>query len=297
MSSEDDFISSLRSICTWKRGYERAPHKPLMLLLALGKLSSGNKKLTYSDCHKELTELLREFGPIRSKYHPEYPFVRLQSDGLWEVEPAQYFVQRQSDTDPTSRELLDISAVGHFTPEILRIFTLRPSAIERAAETLLATHFPESLHSDIRSAVGLLDKNTTSSSRYRSPQFREDILIAYNYACAVCGFSLRLNDKTVGIDAAHIRWVQAGGPDSTNNGLALCVLHHKLFDLGAFTLSDDSKILVSERVSGGQHLQKSLLYFHGSHIFKTARPEHSPHVDFISWHRDQVFKERHLPHI
>src|SRR5436189_6378643 len=40
---------------------------------------------------------------------------------------------------------------------------------------------------------------------------------------------------------AHIRWHQAGGPDIENNGLALCVLHHKTFDLGAFTLSEGGR--------------------------------------------------------
>jgi predicted restriction endonuclease len=38
---------------------------------------------------------------------------------------------------------------------------------------------------------------------------------------------------------AH-RW----GPDAEINGLALCTLHHKLFDRGAFTLADDLKIMV-----------------------------------------------------
>ena len=28
---------------------------------------------------------LFEFGPSRKSYHPEYPFWRLQNDGIWEV--------------------------------------------------------------------------------------------------------------------------------------------------------------------------------------------------------------------
>jgi hypothetical protein len=34
-----------------------------------------------------------------------------------------------------------------------------------------------------------------------------------------------------------IRWHQGGGPDEESNGFALCVLHHKTFDLGAFTVN------------------------------------------------------------
>jgi predicted restriction endonuclease len=50
--------------------------------------------------------------------------------------------------------------------------------------------------------------------------------------------------------AAHIRWHLAHGPDVECNWLALCVLHHKLFDLGAFTLSQDGMLVVSELANG-----------------------------------------------
>ena len=42
-----------------------------------------------------------------------------------------------------------------------------------------------------------------------------------------------LDQETLGIEAAHIKWHQAGGPDTEDNGLALCTLHHKRFDRGA----------------------------------------------------------------
>jgi HNH endonuclease len=59
-----------------------------------------------------------------------------------------------------------------------------------------------------------------------------DVLTAYEYRCAVCGFDVRLGSVSIALDAAHIRWHQAGGADLEKNGLALCVLHHKTFDLG-----------------------------------------------------------------
>ena len=54
----------------------------------------------------------------------------------------------------------------------------------------------------------------------------------------------------VALEAAHIKWRQAGGPDLEVNGLALCSLHHKLFDRGAFTLSNQLVILVSDDAHG-----------------------------------------------
>jgi putative restriction endonuclease len=69
------------------------------------------------------------------------------------------------------------------------------------------------------------------------PQFRLRVLTAYEYRCAVCGFDVRLGSVSIALDAAHIRWHQAGGPELERNGLALCVLHHKTFDLGALTVN------------------------------------------------------------
>src|SRR5207253_1087838 len=56
---------------------------------------------------------------------------------------------------------------------------------------------------------------------------------------------------------------QAGGPDHESNGPALCVLHHKTFDLGVFTLSAADVLLVSDWANGTDGFRESLLSFHG----------------------------------
>ena len=89
-----------------------------------------------------------------------------------------------------------------------------------------------------------------------------------------CGW--RLGDLSVALDAAHIRWVQADGPDEERNGLALCVLHHKLFDLGAFTLGPDGRVLVSEQAHGGDGFEDSLLRHHDRPARRPQRPEWYP---------------------
>ena len=48
----------------------------------------------------------------------------------------------------------------------------------------------------------------------------------YGYRCVICGFDLRLDNDPLAVDAAHIRWHQAHGPNIVSNGLALCALHH-----------------------------------------------------------------------
>ena len=90
--------------------------------------------------------------------------------------------------------------------------------------------------------------------------------------------------------AAHIRWHQAGGPDIESNGLALCVLHHKLFDLGAFTVGTDGRLFVSDQANGSAGLQEALMRHHGAKARPAQRPEWSPEAAFLDWHGREVFK-------
>lgn len=136
------------------------------------------------------------------------------------------------------------------------------------AELLLEQDFPDTLHQDILDAVGLnleisLGNHTLKQVKKRDPLFREIILKAYEYQCAVCGFSVRLKHKILALEAAHIMWHQAGGPDVEVNRLALCATHHKLFDLGAFTLNKDMRMLFSDEVNG-QGANEWLLQHHGN---------------------------------
>jgi len=82
----------------------------------------------------------------------------------------------------------------------------------------------------------------------------------------------------------------AGGPDEIPNGLALCSLHHKLFDLGVLTVNSKFKILVSEFVVGdwGRRLQDNL---HGKPIALPRRDNEVPGEEFLGWHNRFVFKQ------
>ncbi|HVO84255.1 MAG TPA: HNH endonuclease [Syntrophobacteria bacterium] len=124
----------------------------------------------------------------------------------------------------------------------------------------------------------------------RDPRLRERVLRAYEYRCALCGFDVRLGDVLVGVEAAHIQWSQAGGPDTEVNGVALCVMHHKLFDRGAFTVTDSMRIQVSERAHGSAGFQEWLMAFHGKPMRPPQRDSYYPEAQFTSWHLKQVFQ-------
>lgn len=272
----------IQSLSIWKRGEQRAPHKPLLILYALGRLQNGcDRYLNYHEVREKLTMLLKEFGPIRKSYHPEEPFVRLVRDGIWELN-ADLSAIKISD-----KWLLTNEIIGGFNDKAFELLSVDKSLVYHIANTVLNEHFPETIHEDILTAVGL--NLEYSSRKVRDPKFRDKILKAYEYSCAVCGFNVRLGHKLVAIEAAHIKWHQAGGPDLEENGIALCSMHHKLFDRGVFTINDSRKILVSEEAHG-VGFEEWLYRYHGQIVRNPIHPEYQPKESYIHWHLREVFR-------
>jgi hypothetical protein len=85
-------------------------------------------------------------------------------------------------------------------------------------------------------------KRTTSTSRpSRSGQldFKFRLLRRYGKACVVCGLAVPHL-----LEAAHIKPFAEGGSDHSGNGLLLCRNHHRAFDKGLFSLSDQGQVLL-----------------------------------------------------
>lgn len=290
-AGRDEIAERFANLMTWKRGGERAPHKPLLALYALGRLSRGRGRLVrYAEAEAALRDLLREFGPVRRSVHPEHPFWRLQRDGVWEVQSRIPLRAKTGGTNPPRRELLRGESQGGFTPQIDAALRRDPLLVRTIAHTLLDAHFPATLHEDILSAVGLELEAPVYRRRPRNPTFRERVLIAYDQRCAICGFDVRLGGAQIGLDAAHIQWHQAGGPDTVENGLALCVLHHKLFDRGAITVTDSFRVVLSERVHGGGGFDTYVLAFHGAPLRPPQSRRYLPAASFLEWHWREVFQ-------
>jgi putative restriction endonuclease len=281
-------------ITVWSRGDQRAPNKPLLILYALGCWSHGIVLLSYSDVHTDLSKLLNEFGPPRRTPHPEQPFWRLQNDGVWVVSGVSQPLN--SDRFPHIADLQRQGVKGQFAPVLQELMRTDPSIVGDIARHLLASHFPESLHQEILSAVDLsIDDDVGVAGGRRDPGFRRQVLTAYEYQCAVCGFQLLLTGIPVALDAAHIKWHQASGPAVVQNGICLCVLHHKTFDLGVFTVGSDSVVTVSEEASGICGFQEAILSFHGKTLRSPIQQEARPAAEFIDWHWREVFRGKPRP--
>jgi putative restriction endonuclease len=225
------------------------------------------------------------------------PFVHLERD-LWDLRDAAG--QEIGPHAPERRAwLLDRGAVGRLRAPAEHLLA-DPKTLAAAARLLLDLHFTPVLAELICAAVDLdvpaLDLAATVGAtqaarlRQRRRGFAEEVLRTYAYQCAMCGFDGALGRYPVGIEAAHVRWHSQQGPDEITNALALCALHHVLFELGVLGITEDRRIRVSSLYVARNEAGMAVDTLAGKPLL-IPRP-HQPTVDIIhiSWHRHQVFK-------
>jgi putative restriction endonuclease len=284
----DKLTEEIKNIRIWQRNDERAPHKPLLLLYALGRVSRGEPRLVlYEEAEEKLRGLLTEFGPYRRVQRPYDPFVRLCNDGdFWEVKGRQAL---NTTGDWSDRELIANRTSGGFTEAVYTLLRNDKKLLRDLARLILDNYFTDTLHQDILAQVAL-ELESGSTILTRSPDFRNRVLRAYEYRCAICGFNVRLGDTLVAVEAAHIKWHCYGGPDHEVNGIALCSLHHKLFDKGAFTINNSHVLKVAENAHGTCGFDEWLMRYHGRPVRKPQSPNYYPHDNFINWHVREVFR-------
>lgn len=91
-SALEQALERLTSLRQYQHQGKRVPHKPLLVLLALGQLeATGSSAVTWEQAQTRLAELIREFGPqtkTSAKQSAAYPFTRLRSDGVWSLDAA-----------------------------------------------------------------------------------------------------------------------------------------------------------------------------------------------------------------
>ena len=280
----------------WSRGGERAAHKPLLLLYALGHFQrNAGAPILFSEAEENLARLLAEFGPPR-KTTPAYPFHHLTSDGLWTVTTADGGASPGASPAALRRQ----GASGQFIPDLASSLRADPGLLPRLARVVLDTNFEPSLHADICAAIGLDLEEAESEAagqgederRRRDPEFPRLVLMAYEYRCAFCEFDGALdNGSAPGLEAAHVRWWTHGGPNDIDNGLCLCSIHHKLFDKGVLGVTGDHVITVSQHFTARSRAAQSLVYdLSGKQVSRPMRGYAVVAAEHAGWHAREVFR-------
>ena len=166
--------------------------------------------------------------------------------------------------------------------------------VKAVIRLLLEEHFTPSIYDPILSEIGIsLDALNSPEdepeefkpSRRRDPLFRETVLRAYEYQCAFSGFRASLGGTYFGCEAAHVQWHSYDGPDAISNGIALEPTVHKLFDAGAWSLTDDRLIIVSADFTGNKQTVDRIRNYHGKQLRQPLTGD-ALDVEFIQWHRE-----------
>ncbi len=294
--ARDGVAERFGALRQYQRGGQRSPHKPMLVLLALGRLANlGSSSLPWSVAEHDLAELVAEFGPPSRTGRAQsaaYPFTRLRADGVWVL-----------DHDvPMDRvgPLAELDVTGRFERSVEDALLADPSLAMSVARMLVLSNFPESVAPDALAAAGLDPQLVLGSpepgqgepgqlARRRNPGWRAAVLQAWDRQCAFCGYDGQLAGATAGLDAAHVRWFSFDGPDDLDNGLALCTLHHKLFDLGVLGLDGGLRIQVSSAFTARTKAGRALYDLHERQL--APRPGTLvPAPGHITWHTRQVFK-------
>lgn len=302
-----NIVERFQELRLWSNNDRRAPHKPLLALWAIGRcLSGANQMAPFSLVDQELGKLLAAFGPQRKTTHTEFPFWRMCNDGIWKLDrPESVTTTKSGDAHKSS--LLKGNVHGGLLDEYYAAFRENREVALQVADMLIDAHFPSSYRDDILRATGIVesgreapraqlevrddvDEYQIARRRKRHPEFRWAVLSAYRDQCAVCGLDIRLAGQPIAVEAAHIHWLKDAGPWDVRNGLALCVLHHRLFDRGAFTVMRDYRVVVANQV-GGFGSQDALVRFNGQPL--QIVPTHHdlrPGGQYLRWHAREVFR-------
>jgi len=160
---------------------------------------------------------------------------------------------------------------------------LLPRVDDPSGADLLREEIAPFQHEQERDRVSYL-----TSRIVRDRVFRRVVLRAYDERCAVTGLKLINGGGRAEVEAAHIRPVEANGPDIVSNGLALSGTAHWMFDRGLIGLADDMAILVSRQVNDPEGVRA--IINRSGHALPPGRPSERPHPHFLQWHREHCFK-------
>ena len=122
------------------------------------------------------------------------------------------------------------------------------------------------------------------NKKIREASFRRTVMDAYDRKCAVTGLQFINGMGRAEAQAAHIKPVADGGPDTISNGISLSGTCHWLFDRHLISFSDKYELLLKDEKIPGEF--KNLLLLKNKKIILPSNERQYPHLDYIQHHRE-----------
>lgn len=169
-------------------------------------------------------------------------------------------------------------------PEEEPLLPRTDALIDRPLESIFSEQHQPFVIDGERERVGVY-----SSRIVRDRVFRRIVLDAYDCRCAITGLKFINGGGRAEVQAAHIKPVEAHGPDIINNGIALSGTAHWMFDRGLISLSNDLEVIVSRQVNDVESVWS--LVNSTRRAAAPKNPANRPHPAYLAWHREHCFKQ------
>ncbi len=157
----------------------------------------------------------------------------------------EYVLLMQYNQDAFKNLDLEIQKELNRTISYIYNFLITALVLDDSHNVIVDFNLVDALSATMDNIV--LYSSTQDNSRPAREQqlFREHVLEAYDYKCAITGKSLFIDNRCL-LEAAHIIPYRDGGSFAVNNGIALSYEMHKMFDNGLFSFGyeNDGEVVI-----------------------------------------------------
>ncbi|MDE6026474.1 MAG: HNH endonuclease [Muribaculaceae bacterium] len=130
-----------------------------------------------------------------------------------------------------------------------------------------------------------LTEEQLGANLFNSRSFREFVMLAYNYKCAITQQVISCNGF-INLEAAHIKPQAHNGAFLPCNGIAMSRDLHFAFDKGFFTLTPDYRVKIHEDVL---NTDSYINQYNNAKIFVPQVEYFRPREEFLIHHRQHVY--------
>ncbi len=298
----------------------RAPYKPFLLLVVMDLIAQGAITSNFIAFNADLIDTFDlywdEIMGQERRSNPVLPFFHLHRDEFWHLVPVPGKEQilcaipqirsigplRQLVLGATLDDALFEALSGEGSRDDLRQVLIesyfapetRPTLVDLGRISAEAFQYSLELQGRSKGRFGLqLREPAEEGDKYhqvsRSTGFRRVVVGAYDHTCAFCRLRLFTPEGRSAVVAAHIVPWSESHNDDPRNGMALCGLHHWIFDQGLIGVSSDYRVQVSPAVPAEEAGAAAVRSLAEDALYLPEEVSLQPARQALKWHREHVF--------
>lgn len=299
--------------------FHRAPYKPLLLLSIMDLMAQDVIVINLIRFDANLIDAFdlywtRIFGNDRES-NPVMPFNHLRSERFWRLVDIRGEIAHVEhlDRNEVFRRIRNQELLARFDDELFTLLRtsdsrdllrrvlieqyfvpdVRPAIVEAGQITVTSFEYSRDLLNRTRGRFILRESPSgaeTYQTEVRSAGFRRVVVEAYNHTCAICRVRIVTPEGRTSVAAAHIVPWSHSHNDDPRNGMALCGLHHWVFDQGLIGVTPDFAVTISTLLTSEEQTAHSVLAYEGQTIHKPEDRVLWPARDALRWHLNNLFR-------